>query len=238
MLYEVITVGFTAFIQIFTKRASFKANVITLEIINIFYSLGLMTYIFAKYMSVKIDWINFVYIAVSALFIVYYSLSDRVENTYVRTKTMAAAAADKKEEPKQMVEPITPPEKADEQSAEPKENLNEDEIYKALFDACTVNDVSAAREIIEENKNWINVNKKINHGQTALWNSVFSDDRDELIRLLLENGADPNVRENTGTTPFTIVITSYSIHYTKLYEADIAKNSDETVAENELNGSN
>lgn len=86
-------VGFTAFVQIFTKKASFKANAITLEVINIFYTLGLMTSVVAKYMTVrKIDWINFVYIAVSILFIVYYSLSSRVENTYIKTKAMAAEA--------------------------------------------------------------------------------------------------------------------------------------------------
>jgi len=201
-------VGFTAFVQIFTKKASFKANAITLEVINIFYTLGLMTSVIAKYMTVrKIDWINFVYIAVSILFIVYYSLSSRVENTYNKTKTMSVSKTN--ENPKQIVNKIeTSTEKPNKQNAQSNDNINEDEIYEALFDACTENDVNAAREIIDKNRDWININKKINHGQTALWNSVFSDDRDELIRLLLENGADPNVRENTGTTPFTISFSS------------------------------
>lgn len=77
-------------------------------------------------------------------------------------------------------------------------------VYQELFDACTENDLEEAKNILTAHGNWIDVNRKINHGQTALWNCIDDGERIEIIKLLLTSGADPNIYEDSGSSPFTL----------------------------------
>lgn len=77
-------------------------------------------------------------------------------------------------------------------------------IYKAMFDACTKNDIETIKNILNDYGEWIDVNKKINSGQTVLWNSIDGGERVAITKLILEYGGDPNIYCDYGTSPFTV----------------------------------
>jgi ankyrin repeat protein len=53
--------------------------------------------------------------------------------------------------------------------------------------------------------NGTQVNAKDPGGRTALWQAVYSGQK-EAVRLLLENGADPNLNDNNNRTPIQCTV--------------------------------
>jgi uncharacterized protein len=84
----------------------------------------------------------------------------------------------------------------------------------------------------------IHINSSDNHGRTALHNAVWGSaggrlgekcgvsdtDSPECAQLLLEHGADPNFKDNTGNTPLNIACSTFGVNWLRLlisFGADI-----------------
>ena len=73
-----------------------------------------------------------------------------------------------------------------------------------LQEACIRNQLSIVKLLLEHTTN-IDLNKKSYVGEdTALHFAVYSGNKD-LVKILLNNGADPNERNKFGATPFHYV---------------------------------
>ena len=74
--------------------------------------------------------------------------------------------------------------------------LPDDEVLGELRSACILNDVNAVETLSKR----VDVNQLDHHNQLALGYAVGNNHID-CVRILLENGADPNCVGNCGNTP-------------------------------------
>ena len=72
---------------------------------------------------------------------------------------------------------------------------------ESIHDAALKGDVETARRMLDANPQLINVRNKL--GKTPLHQSLTGGN-DEIIKLLIERGADVNAQDNTGLTPLHI----------------------------------
>ena len=64
------------------------------------------------------------------------------------------------------------------------------------------------------------VNAKNEFGETALFNAVINEDA-EMTKLLINNGADVNVKNKSGNTPLMIIATQYTTSQNKINIANM-----------------
>lgn len=64
------------------------------------------------------------------------------------------------------------------------------------------------------------VNAKNEFGETALFNAVINEDV-EMTKLLIDNGADVNVKNKSGNTPLMLIATQYTTSQNKINIANM-----------------
>jgi ankyrin repeat protein len=79
-----------------------------------------------------------------------------------------------------------------------KVNLGDKYGYTPLAGAVTLKDKRSLVKCILDGG--ANVNKRIDHGRTAVFNAI-PDDEVEIFKLLVEHGADLSVKSDSGETP-------------------------------------
>lgn len=79
-------------------------------------------------------------------------------------------------------------------------------ISTQLFDACTALMSDRVREIVESNPD-LNLNEIRRHGRSLMTHCSSSSSQD-ILRFLLERGADPNLADSDGDTPLETAVWS------------------------------
>lgn len=81
-------------------------------------------------------------------------------------------------------------------------NLHDNNGWTALHFAASEYLVTVVKLLIDKNAN---VNAKDSYGNNVIWRAVFSSKgRGEIIQILLNNGADPNIANNSNVSALNL----------------------------------